>query len=137
MYTKIMVPIDLAHTDRLAKAIDTASALARSFGATVTYAAVTANAPGALGHTPAEFEARLKAFADGQGQTHDHPVATHVVVSNDPAAELDAELLQAVDETGADLVVMASHIPGVVDHFWPSHGGAMARQAHVSVMLVR
>ena len=39
--------------------------------------------------------------------------------------------------TLADLVVMASHIPNVADHFWPSNGGSIASRADVSVMLVR
>lgn len=140
MYKNIAVPVDLAHTERLAKAIDTASDLGRHYGAQVTYIGVTASTPGAQGHNPAEYEATLKAFAAEQGSMHGHGVHVHVVVSHDPAANLDSDLLAAVDEIGADLVVMASHAPGVADHFWhlwPSHGGAMASQSKASVFVVR
>ena len=45
--------------------------------------------------------------------------------------------VEAVHETGADLVVMASHIPGIADAIWPSHGGRLASHADVSVFVVR
>ena len=140
MYKTIAVPIDLAHTERLAKAIDTASDLGRHYGAQVIYIGVTASTPGAQAHNPTEYEDKLKAFAKAQGDEHGHGVHVHVVVSHDPAANLDSDLLAAVEEVGADLVVMASHEPGVVDHFWhlwPSHGGAMASHAKASVLVVR
>lgn len=140
MYKNIAVPVDLAHRDRLAKAIDTASDIARHYGAQVTYIGVTANTPGSQSHTPAEYEAHLKDFADEQASAHGHGVHVHVVVSHDPAANLDHDLQQAVEAVGADLVVMATHQPGLADHFWhlwPSHGGAMATHAKASVFLVR
>jgi nucleotide-binding universal stress UspA family protein len=59
------------------------------------------------------------------------------LTSHDPAADLDPTLLKAVEETGADLVVMASHVPGLTDYIWPSNGGTVARRAKVSVMVVR
>lgn len=140
MYKKIAVPVDLAHTDKLKKAIDTAADLAKLYGADVTYISVTAATPGPGGHTPQEFEKNLQQFADEQGKAHGQKVAGHAVVSHDPATDLDKNLLKAVEEIGADLVVMASHEPGFVDqfwHIWPSHGGAMAKQAKASVFVVR
>lgn len=140
MYKNIAVPIDLDHRERLTKAIDTASDLARHYGAQVTYIGVTANAPGRQGHNAAEYETRLKAFAEAQAKAHGHGVRVRVIVSHDPAADLDRELQQAVSELEADLVVMATHQPGVADrfwHLWPSHGGAMATHATASVLLVR
>ena len=140
MYKNIAVPVDLAHKDRLTKAIDTASDLARHYGAQVTYIGVTANAPGSQSHNAAEYEAHLKEFAEAQAKAHGHGVHVHVVVSHDPAADLDRDLQKAVEQLDADLVVMATHEPGLADHFWhlwPSHGGSMATHAKASVLLVR
>ena len=48
---------------------------------------------------------------------------------------MDHQLCEAMDEIGADLVVMGSHIP----HWYEfgSHGGKLAAHAHCSVMIVR
>ena len=66
-----------------------------------------------------------------------HDATTHMIVSGDPAIELDKKLLAAVEDTGADLVVMASHIPNITDYIWASHGGTVAAHSKASVMLVR
>jgi len=140
LYKKIAVPVDLAHTDKLDKAINVAADMAKLYGADVTYISVTAATPGPGGHNPQEYEQKLQQFADEQGRSHGQKVTAHVVVSHDPATDLDKSLLEAVEETNADLVVMASHEPGFVDqfwHIWPSHGGAMAKQAKASVFVVR
>lgn len=140
MYKMIAVPVDLAHADRLQKAVDTAGGLAKFYGAQVTYIGVTAATPGPEGHNPTEYRTHLDAFAAEQAKAHGIGVAAHAVVSHDPAANLDRDLLGAVEAIGADLVVMASHEPGAADrfwHLWPSHGGAMATHAKASVFVVR
>lgn len=137
MYTKIMVPVDLAHADKLAFALDTAANLAKLYKIPVTYVGVTAATPGPLGHNPEEYGAKLKEFADEQGVRHGIATGCKPVVSHDPAAELDDALIKTVHETGADLVVMATHIPNVADHFWPSNGGKLATHTDASVFLVR
>jgi len=50
---------------------------------------------------------------------------------------VDDALLKASRDTGADLVVMASHMPSVLDYIWPSNGGKIAEHAKCSVMVVR
>jgi hypothetical protein len=44
---------------------------------------------------------------------------------------------RTVHETGSNLVVMATHIPNVADHVWPSNGGRLATHTDASVFLVR
>lgn len=132
-----MAPVDLAHADKLGRALQVAADLADRYGAEVCYVAVTAPTPGALAHNPSEFAARLDDFAQAQAARHGHTATSHSVVSHDPAVDLDDSLLKACDDTGADLVVMASHVPGVVDFLFPSHGGRIATHAEVSVMVVR
>lgn len=137
MFERIMVPVDLAHHDSLAKALDCAATMAKQSRAEVIYVGVTAEQPSEIAHNPAEYEAKLKAFAEDQGARHGITSRAHAVASHDPATDLNATLLQAVEDTRADLVVMASHEPGMMDHFWPSHGGKLAEQAKCSVFVVR
>jgi nucleotide-binding universal stress UspA family protein len=137
VFTKIMVPVDLLHAARLTRALKVAADLGRLYGAEVCYVAVTAPTPGPAAHNPQEFAAKLDDFARGEGEAQGLPVSSHSVISHDPAVDLDDALLKARKEIGADLVVMASHVPGISDYLFPSHGGKMARRAGVSVMVVR
>lgn len=132
-----MVPVDLAHSEQLGKALNTAADLGKHFGIPVCYVGVTASAPGPLAHTPQEYAARLDAFAQAEAERHGHRAEARPVISHDPTADLDDTLLRAVKETGADLVVMASHIPHLSDRIWPSNGGKIASHSDASVFVVR
>jgi len=137
VFTKLMVPVDVTHPGQLEKALAVAADLARHYGAGICYVAVTSSAPNALGHTPEEAARHLDEFAAAQGETHGLGTSGHLVVSHDPAVDLDKSLLGAIRDTGADLVVVASHVPGWRDLFSGSHGGWLARHAPVSVTVVR
>jgi len=137
MFRKIMVPVDLAHEARMADALAEAAILAEAHDAEIVHVGVTAIEPGPLAHNPAEYAARLTAFSEAQAERTGRPCSTHVVVSHDPAVDLSEKLLAAIEETGADLVVMATHRPGLIEHVFASHGGHVAAHAPVSVMLVR
>jgi nucleotide-binding universal stress UspA family protein len=137
MFRKIFCPVDLTHAARLGPAIDVAADLARHYGASVVFAAVSAEAPSEIAHNPDEFRARLDAFAHEQGRKHGIAVEALALFSHDPAIDLDHTLLAHLHDTGADLVVMATHIPKVVDRIWPSNGGVIASRADISVFLVR
>lgn len=137
MFTKIMVPVDLAHTARLKRALSVAADLAHLYKAEVCYVAATAPTPGPVAHNPQEFSAKLEAFANDEASARGHMTTSHTLISHDPAIDLDHDLLKARKALGADLVVMASHVPGIADFLFPSHGGRMAKHAGVSVMIVR
>ena len=64
-------------------------------------------------------------------------VFPEMVAGPDCTEKLTGKLLDAVNETGADLVVMASHVPGVLEHIFSSNAGYVARHAKVSVFVVR
>ena len=137
MFDKIMVPVDLAHADRLEKALKAAGDLGRHYDAPLVYVGVGSATPSSVAHTPEEFAQKLDDFAKGQAESHGVAAEAHAITTHDPAIDLDRTLMKAVDEVGADLVVMASHIPNVTDHIWPSNGGTIAGHAKVSVMIVR
>ena len=137
MFKRIMVPVDLAHADKLSRALRCAADLAKHYGATVVYVGVAAATPGSVAHTPAEFKEKMDAFAASQGESAGITTEAVALTSHDPSVDLDPTLIKAVDDTGSDLVVMASHIPNLSDYIWPSNGGTVARKAKVSVMVVR
>jgi len=132
-----MIPVDLTHAEQLEKALRTAADLANHYGISATYVGVTAATPSEIAHNPEEYARKLDDFARAEAARHGHQVRSRAVVSHDPTTDLDATLLRAVEETGADLVVMASHIPNIADHLWPSNGGTIATHARASVLIVR
>ncbi len=137
MYSKIMVPVDLAHKGDLDKALKTAADLAKHYQIPVCYVGVTAALASSVAHNPQEFAQKLEAFAQDEAKKHGHQATSKSIVSHDPTVDVDDALLKAVGETGSDLVVMASHAPNVLDYVWPSNGGKVAEHADASVFVVR
>lgn len=137
MFKRIMVPVDLAHAGGLERALGCAADMAQHYGATVVYVGVSSTTPSSVARTPAQFAEKLEEFARSQADAHGITAESHPATSHDPAVDLDPTLLKAVEETGADLVVMASHVPTLGNYIWPSNGGRIASHAKVSVMVVR
>jgi nucleotide-binding universal stress UspA family protein len=137
MYKQILVPVDLTHVDRLGKALQTAADLSRHYGAPVCYVGVTSEAPSPVAHNPKEFAEKLDAFGKQQASDHGITATTRAYSATDPAIDINKILKKAVEESGADLVVMASHPPSVTDYIWPSHGGWVAEHSSASVFVVR
>ncbi|WP_109468852.1 universal stress protein [Albibacillus kandeliae] len=137
MFNRIMTPVDLAHRPKMERGLKCSADLARTYGIPVVYVGVTASTPGALGHTPEEYREKLEEFAREEASAEGIQTSAHMVVSHDPTTDLDDVLLKALDQVGADLVVMSSHVPGLTDYIWPSNGGKIAAHASASVMLVR
>lgn len=137
MFKKILVPVDLDHVDRLQKALTVAATEARQHGAIVVYMGVTGETPGAVAHNPKEYEAKLAAFVSEQTTMHGIAAEAMAVVSTDPATQINKLILKAASECGADLLVMASHPPRILDWILPSHGGYVAEHAEISVFVIR
>ena len=139
MYTRIMVPVELDHVDRMERTLKTAGDLAKAYSAHVVYVAIYGKQPSAVARTPEQFAAELDMFAREQGEHFGIETSALAVASNDPAAELDARLEEAVSECEADLVVMASHAPGMADmlHLIGSHAAKLVRHLDISVFVVR
>lgn len=137
LFNRILAPVDLAHTERLEHALDCAADLAKHYRVPITYVGVTSNVPSKLAHDPAEFDRKLVAFAKGEAEKHGVDADAHTAIAHDPTTEIDNALMRAIDETGADFVIMASHVPDVIDYIWPSNGGKLAEHAKCSVMVVR
>jgi nucleotide-binding universal stress UspA family protein len=136
-YHKIMVPVDLAHLASLGKALGTAAQLARSYRIPVCYVSVAPGpAPITAGQAD-EFREALDSFALDQAERHGFEATARAVIPEDETADLREALMRALEESGADLVVMASHIPDVEDRLFASNAAFVAASAAVTVMVVR
>ncbi len=137
MFKKIAVPVDLAHTDKLGKALGVAADLSKHYGASVHLIGITATTPTPVAHNPKEFADKLAAFAADQAKNHGVTLQSHFTTSNDPVRDLDDVLNAKIHELGADLVIMASHIPHFREFVFASNAGFLAGHTDVSVFVVR
>ncbi|AKO54017.1 universal stress protein UspA [Marinobacter psychrophilus] len=139
MYRKILVPVDLSRTAQMSKALNTAIDIAKHYNAALCYIAVTNTTPSAAAHNPEELAKKLNTFAQEQGELHGVATDSKVISTADTSVELDDRLLESIKETGADLVIMASHSPGTGDrlHILHSNGANIVRHSNVSVFVVR
>ena len=137
MYSKLVVPVDLAHADALGKALGVAADLARAFGAEAHLVGVTMSQPTEVAPSPEAFAEKLGAFAEEQSAALGVHFEPHAETSHDITADLDRVLQRAAERIGADLIVMASHVPGLADHVFASNAGYLASHASMSVLVVR
>ncbi|MCO4786531.1 universal stress protein [Marinomonas atlantica] len=138
MYTKIMVPVDLGHVDRLEKALRTAADIAKLYDLPVCYVGVSSSVPSNVAHGSSEFTSMVTTFGQDQAQRHNlSNVTAAAYICPDPSVDLDDVLLKAADENDADLIIMASHVPGLADHIFASNGSYVASHSKVSVLVVR
>jgi len=136
MYEKILVPIDMAHKAEGKKNID--DAIARSTeGAKITLLYVVEEIPNwAAISLPAELidkslaEAHddLKAIANATGRKMDVEVRTGHSYNT---------ILDVAEEKEVDLIIVASHRPGLKDYFLGSTAAKVVRHAKCSVLVIR
>ncbi|MEM9138250.1 MAG: universal stress protein [Pseudomonadota bacterium] len=137
MYKRIMVPVDLNQTDKLAGALSMAGQMAEMCGGELIYAGVHGGAPSEVAHDKDEYAQKLDAFADAQPFAKIVKVSSLPIYSHDPAVEIATGLVKAASEHKIDLIVMASHVPGWAEHVFHSNAGYVASHAPVSVFVVR
>lgn len=137
MFGQIAVPVDLENRDKLDKALRLAAEESKHHNAPVTYIGITPETATEAGHNPDEYKANLRALAQEQADKHGIKTDAYAIVSTDPSAQLEKNLLNAFREIGADLVIMASHKHNWLDSLITSNAGRIARDADISVLVVR
>ena len=137
MTDKILVPVDLEHAEKLTKALNVAAAIAKAEDAEVCFLGVTDSEPSAVAATPEAYATKLAAFAEDQAKTRGISAKANAVTVHDTPAELAKAILSGAKEVGADLIVMASHVPGLQEHLFATHAGYIANHAPISVYVVR
>ncbi len=116
-----------------------AADLARHYSAELWYVAVTGKVPNRVAKSPERFAAELDSFAAERRRELGLDIHARSISSVDVVVELDDTLLAAAKEIEADLIVMASHLPGVPDrlHLISSNAAYIVRHSSVSVFVVR
>lgn len=138
MSNSILVPVDLEHADKLTTALGIAADLARHSGASIVYLGVVDAVPTTSSTTEGDkHAARLHDFAAAQAKTHGVKATAHVALRGDFHLTVGRDIITAAEETGCDLIVMASHVPGLKEHILSSNAGYVASHAPMSVYVVR
>ena len=136
MYKKIIVPVDVANSEKAETMLRTAVKIADE-GAVIVLLSVVeaiptyvaAQIPGGYEHKAEEYaEAELKRIAQEAGV----------------AAEIDVRvghpsqgILDEAEKQKADAIVIASHRPGLADYFLGSTAARVVRHAGCTVVVVR
>ncbi|MGI9352887.1 MAG: universal stress protein [Rhizobiaceae bacterium] len=137
MFKHIMVPIDLAEKEKWRKGIEVAANLAKTYGADMTFVSVSGGIQAKVSHSMEKYSRLLAEFGDEIGEAHGIKVGSRNYSVPDPSVEVDKKLIEAIEELGADLAVIASHQPGWIEYLVDSHGGRLATHAPISVFVVR
>ena len=138
MYKSILVAVDADEPASWADALPVAAELARCFSARLTLCSVVRD-------VEAELEAewspigyremldltrvRLAELASGIDG-----VAVGVEVGT---GTIRGGIIEVARRVGADLIVLASHVPGMKDRVWAGNAARVARRADCSVLIVR
>ena len=134
MYETILVPIDLSHPELGRKTLGIARQVGGNQSRIIAlYVAadippyVAAQLPeGLLQENVAHARAELGALADEAG-------ADSEVLSGHPPLKI----LEYATEIGADLIIIASHRPGLQDYFLGSTAARVVRHAECAVLVDR
>ncbi len=137
MFATIMIPVDLNHVGEAYRALNVATDLAKLYEADVHMVGVTQSSPTEIAPTPEAFAEKLGAFAAERSRAHGVQITPHTEISHDMTVDLDDVLTRTAKEVGADLIVMASHVPGLAEYVFASNAGYLASHAKMSVFVVR
>ncbi len=138
MFRNILVPVDLADRKILKKAIEVGVDQARHYGANLTLVSVVGGLQAKVSNSSENYKKRLAEFAQEISAAHDNiDIKSQIYEAADPSVEVGRYMLKAIEETSADLIIMATHQPGWFEYIVNSHGGHLASHAPISVFVVR
>jgi len=137
IYQNIFVAIDPDHPTKVSQGIDIAKKLKGKDGKITLVTIITPLPDYLIKHLPAghleaysqEAESKLKEHTDNESQ-----LQTLVVSSSSSAG---AALLELSAKKQIDLIVIASHQPGLKDYFLGSTAARVVRHSTCSVHVVR
>lgn len=139
MIKTILVPIDIGQLEAGATALELARDLAKTQGGKFILLNVLEPVPGYVAaQIPADIHETALSHAAAKlneiVSEHGLPDTTEVVVRQ---GHPSTEILEYGKKSGADLIVIASHDPGLADYFLGSVAARVVRHAHCSVLVAR
>jgi nucleotide-binding universal stress UspA family protein len=138
LHSRILVPVDLNNVEKLTKALGIAARTAKENDATVVYVGVVDAVPTSSARSEVELmKELLDKFAAEQAKDHGIKTADQITLRHDLHLHVGSEIISSAKEADCDLIIMASHIPGIKDHIFSSNAGYVATHAPISVYVVR
>lgn len=140
MYRSILVPIDLAEAELAKPALTAAVELAKISNGSVRLIYVRSLVPVTyMEFVPADFDTEQQSDSEAKlaelAASLDLPeeqVSAKVLVGS-----VHGEVLAEAEVSGADLIVIGSHEPGMLAYVIGSNASAIVRRAKCSVLVVR
>lgn len=136
MYKSILVPIDLGHVERGKAMIDKARSMLAPGGRITLINVVERVQDYILAELPADTLGNLESQSLTELRAIAKAAGGDIAVSV-RTGRAATEILQAAKDGGSDLIVVASHNPGMQDFFIGSTAVRLVRHAHCSVLVDR
>lgn len=136
MYKTVIVPVDIAHTDKAESMIATARLLGGD-QAKIVLANVVEEIPS---YVVPELPENMvdKSMERARQELAKIAEATEGNVGIDVrCGQVTTKILEAAQELNADAIVVASHRPGLQDYFLGSTAARVVRHAQCSVVVIR
>lgn len=139
-YKRILVPVDLSEPSSWQGAFPVAIALARAFGAQlhVTTVVRDLDAVWRSQYSLPAYESMIaeadKRLASIVAESIPKEMAVERTIGQ---GSVYAEILRTAKDSGADLIVMASHRPAMKDYLIGANAARVVRHASCSVLVVR
>lgn len=136
MYKSILVPVDLAHTERVGPMFEKASAL-RDPAGKITIVHIVPVMPSYVSSAmpPGLSDSGVKIAREKlETLVKDKGLDADVIVKNGVPANA---LLSMAETAKTDLIIVASHDPNFSDYFLGSTAAKIVRHAHCSVLVMR
>ncbi len=140
MFSRILVPIDLAEPELAKPAVETAVTLANASGGAVRLINILPTTPVMLAeYVPPEFAEQQKKISDEALAiiAHETGLPPERVSTSVREGGIYHEVLDEAEGFDADLIVMTSHRPAVKTYFLGSNAAHVVRYARCSVLVVR
>jgi nucleotide-binding universal stress UspA family protein len=136
MYKKILVPIDMAHAaegkknigDAIERAAEDAKIILLYVVEEIPNWAAISLPANLIDNSLTEARDELKAIANATGRKMDIEVRTGHSYNT---------ILDVAEEKEVDLIIVASHRPGLQDYFLGSTAAKVVRHAKCSVLVIR
>ena len=141
MYKDILLAVDVQDPEDQMKAVGTAAEYAKAFGSTLHVISVVPDYGLAIvgSYFPPDHEEKTLAMAKENLQAFcDKHLPEGIEVQHIVGhGRIYQEVLRYAEEVGADLIVMASHKPGLEDYLVGPNAERVMRHASCSVLVVR
>lgn len=137
MYARIIVAVDLDHIEQARALFGRAAALVDG-GGEIRLLHVLEEVPGYIAaELPSDISERRRAEAVVELKAMIDPSQELRVIHEVRHGAAAGQILQAADDSNADLIMIASHKPGMRDYFIGSTAARVIRHAQCSVLVER